>query len=456
LKTVFVIGAGPAGLFAAQKIALAGHQVMIFNRDIKPGGLVEYGIYPMKDKMKFGLRKQFAKVLALPNVHYFGHVKIGAEYDVTIEELQGLNPSAMIVSSGAQGYKMLGLPGDGARGVYSAKDFVYYYNQLPPYPAQDYSTGKRIAIVGMGNVAVDVMRWLLRDSPDRQTEEVIVVARRGPWEAKFDRKEIEHVDMHVVREEFLRELERVRDRCAACGQDVSPEKLAESNFAFLQDAGREALPPKLSFRFLCSPREIMAGPDGRIRKLIVTENDLLLNRDGATSARATNRTAELEVDTMIFAIGDKHDPKLGLPMGREGYATAVDPAHPEAPVFEAGDPATCGRLEGIYVVGWARRASEGLVGVARHDGEVGAGKVIEYLKSAPEKPVVTPEAIRARLAAKGIRIVTTEDLERLGRVEAREAQSRGLNYFKYSDDEAMLKAIDEELLAESAGWSIAS
>ncbi|MBV9435614.1 MAG: NAD(P)-binding protein, partial [Acidobacteria bacterium] len=77
MKTVFVVGAGPAGLFAAQKIALAGHTVVILNRDIKPGGLAEYGIYPTKDKMKTGLRKQFAKVLALPNVHYFGHVCVG-------------------------------------------------------------------------------------------------------------------------------------------------------------------------------------------------------------------------------------------------------------------------------------------------------------------------------------------------------------------------------------------
>ena len=74
MKTVFVVGAGPAGLFAAQKIAISGHQVFLFNRDIKPGGLAEYGIYPLKDKMKFGLRKQFAKVLSLPNVHYFGHM----------------------------------------------------------------------------------------------------------------------------------------------------------------------------------------------------------------------------------------------------------------------------------------------------------------------------------------------------------------------------------------------
>jgi ferredoxin--NADP+ reductase len=75
VKTVFVVGAGPAGMFAAQKIAQGGHEVIILNRDIKPGGLAEYGIYPTKDKMKIGLRKQFAKVLSLPNVHYFHRLR---------------------------------------------------------------------------------------------------------------------------------------------------------------------------------------------------------------------------------------------------------------------------------------------------------------------------------------------------------------------------------------------
>jgi len=87
MATVFVVGAGPAGMFAAQKLALAGHETIILNRDIKPGGLAEYGIYPLKDKMKIGLRKQFAKVLALPNVHYFGHIPVSVNSPLTIDAL---------------------------------------------------------------------------------------------------------------------------------------------------------------------------------------------------------------------------------------------------------------------------------------------------------------------------------------------------------------------------------
>ena len=86
--TVFVVGAGPAGLFAARKIAAAGHHVLILNRDVKPGGLAEYGIYPQKFHMKSGLRKQFAKILAMPNVDYAGNVRVRCDERLTIERLK--------------------------------------------------------------------------------------------------------------------------------------------------------------------------------------------------------------------------------------------------------------------------------------------------------------------------------------------------------------------------------
>jgi ferredoxin--NADP+ reductase len=461
LKSVFVVGAGPAGLFAAQKIALAGHEVFLFNRDIKPGGLAEYGIYPVKTKMKAGLRKQFSRVLSLPNLHYFGNVKIGSAYDITLDDLKALAPSALVVACGAQGYNKLNLSGENAKGVYSAKDFVYHYNQLPPYASQDFSTGKRIAVVGMGNVAADIMRWLLEDSPARRTEEVIVVARRGPYEAKFDQKELSHVEAHLDRGEFIQELERVKARCVACDQDVSVEKIGNATFPGLQKDNLVQASPKLTFRFLCSPKEIVVGPDGRIRQLVVTENDLVLRGDGSTGAKATDKTAILDVDTLIFAIGDKQDPGLGLPMGPDGYATRpnVDsPSEPvpSEPVYQMWDPRTAQALDGTFVAGWARRASTGLVGIARHDGENAAGKVIEYLKTVPEKRSIHEDEIEALLESKGLRPVNKSDLLALARVEEREAKARGLVSFKYSDNREMLNAIAQEKAASAATLSQAA
>lgn len=130
---VAVVGAGPAGLYAARKLAEEGCKVVLINRDIKPGGLAEYGIYLDKHKMKEGLRKQFRKILAMPEVSYFGGVKLGQEADLTLEEIEALDFSAVLFAIGAQGTRSLGLPGEeGTTGLFHAKDLVYHYNQLPP------------------------------------------------------------------------------------------------------------------------------------------------------------------------------------------------------------------------------------------------------------------------------------------------------------------------------------
>jgi ferredoxin--NADP+ reductase len=440
LATVFVIGAGPAGLFAAQKFALAGHETVVFNRDVKPGGLAEYGIYPVKDKMKFGLRKQFAKVLSLPNVHYFGHVPIGANSPVSIQALRELNPAAMVFAVGAQGTKKLGLPGENCSGVYSAKDFVYYYNQLPPFASQDFSTGKRVAIIGMGNVMVDIARWLLLDTPDRKIEEVIVIARRGPLEAKFDEKEFAHIEMFLDRKAFQDELQRVKERLAAVGQDIA--KVPEETFPCLvKNPEQPSIGARLTFRFLSSPTAIVAGPDGRIAKLTVAEN-ILVSRDGGTSAKTTDKTSNLEVDTLIFAIGDMHDESVGLPFGPTGYVTnsCLEPGAS----YEVYDPGESKVVPGTFVVGWARKPSEGLVGIARHDGEVGAARVLQYLSEVPATRSASADEIAAFLERHGVEAVSKADLLRLGAAEEREARSRGLTYFKFSDDAEMLSAIEQE------------
>jgi ferredoxin/flavodoxin---NADP+ reductase len=452
MKGVFVVGAGPAGMFAARQIALAGFDAFLFNRDIKPGGLAEYGIYPMKDKMKIGLRKQFAKVLELPNVRYFGHVQVGTNYDISIEELESMCPVAIVFTNGAQGTKKLGLPGEDLKGVYAAKDFVYHYNQLPPYASMDFSTGKRIAVIGMGNVAIDIARWLLLDSPARQTEEVIIVARRGPSEIKFDKKEIEYVDRHISREQLAQELDRVKERCARVGQDASPELVFEQHFRRLKDPGFASVAPNLSFRFLSSPTAVLPDANGRIAGLEIAENELVLRGDGSTSAKDTGERITIPVDTLIFAIGDKHDAQIGLPMGKDGYATRPNPDRPNDPSFEVWDPAAECVLSGRFVAGWARQASTGLVGIARHDGEVGATKAIEFVKNAPECETSSAAEIQARLEAKGIRVVSKLDLALLAHAERRALEAGLIGPRGFADNEAMFNAIDREreLLRTSA------
>lgn len=441
MKTVFVVGAGPAGLFAAQKIAQAGHETIVFNRDIKPGGLAEYGIYPTKDKMKVGLRKQFAKVLSLPNLHYFGYVPVSSRSAVSVPELREWGPSAVVFSVGAQGTKKLGLPGEEAKGVYAAKDFVYHYNLLPPFPSLDFSTGKRVAIIGMGNVMVDIARWLLLDAPVKTAEEVIVVGRRGPFEAKFDLKEFIYIEPFLDRAGFDDELQRIRPQLTAVGQDIG--KLADETFPVLNKPAQDHGERRLRFRFLSSPQQIHAGARGRIERLTLVEN-VLFEREGNIGCKATEKTEDLDVDTMIFAIGDVADPALGLPYHRDAYVTNPDAADPKRAAYEIFDPQNGNVVDGMYAVGWARKASDGLVGIARHDGEVGAAHVLKYLETAPESSNICIEQIRQRLERKGLRVIDKSDLELLARAEEKMAREKGIVWFKFDNDEAMLQAIASE------------
>ena len=279
------------------------------------------------------------------------------------------------------------------------------------------------------------------DCPNRQTEEVIVIARRGPLEAKFDEKEFAHIEMYLDRKAFHDELQRVKDRLAAVGQDIA--KVPEETFpSLIKNPDQPAMDARLRFRFLSSPTAISAGPDGRIARLTVADN-ILIARDGSTSAKATDQTTELDVDTLIFAIGDVHDPLVGLPCCPTGYATNAS-GEPGAN-YEVFDPATGKVMSGVYVAGWARKASEGLVGIARHDGETGAARVLQYLAELKTPPgSATPDEITRFLERKGVRAVSKSDLALLGAVEEREAKARGLTYFKYSDDSDMLSAIEQE------------
>jgi ferredoxin--NADP+ reductase len=214
---VAVIGAGPAGIYAARELALGGAEVILLNRDIKPGGLAEYGIYYNKCKMKEGLRKQFRQILATPEIHYYGNVTVSQNGDLTLADLRNLGVQAIMVTVGAQGTKWLGLPGENFKGVYHAKDIVYHYNKLPPFSTQEFAIGKRVALVGVGNVMMDIAHWTIRDL---KVDEVIAVARRGPAEVKFSKKEMEAVGANLDVEALDAELGRVKPFMEAVDQDV--------------------------------------------------------------------------------------------------------------------------------------------------------------------------------------------------------------------------------------------
>lgn len=425
---VAVVGAGPAGLFGARELANAGARVAVFNRDIKPGGLAEYGIYFSKHVMKEGLRKQFRGVLDNPNIDYYGNVTVGSKGDLTLDQLRALGFQAVLVTAGAQGTKWLGLPGENLTGVYHAKDVVYFYNKLPPFAQKPFRFGKRVAVVGAGNVMVDVSRYLLRE---QKVDEVIAVVRRGPAEVKFDKKEMEHIIAYLDQSALDDEMARCVPIMQAVGQDPAAAKatILES----LPKAEAKNSDSRFRFEFLASPVQMLGDTDNNLTKIEIEENSLAL-KDGETKARGTGVKRMLDVETVIFAIGDKVDESFGLPIEWNEFVKSPTPKFPiDGLSFES-------TIEGVFVGGWSRKASEGLVGYARKDGTNASKAVLHYLQTlSPVNPNV--EAVEAKVNGLGKPIVRKEDIKRLETVEAEESQKRGLEEFKFDNNEDMLNAM---------------
>jgi ferredoxin--NADP+ reductase len=439
--SVAVVGAGPAGLYAAKHLAQAGVQVALINRDIKLGGLAEYGIFHNKHKMKNGLRKQFHGLMEDPNIHYYGNVVVGEDHDLSLDELRRLGFSAVMVTVGAQGTKWLGLPGEDLKGVYHAKDLVYHYNLLPPYSEQSFLIGDRVVIVGMGNVMMDISNYMIRDM---QVKEVTAIARRGPADVKFTKKEMAAVIKNLDMAALDAEIERTKPVLEAVRQD--PLGAKDYILSALQKAEEPVSDTNFKLQFLVQPKRILGDEKGRVKGLEVEETTIQFREDGeSTKAISLGTSRVIECDTVVFSIGDRVDKSFGLPLDKWGeFAKNPKPRFPVADLsYEAYDPETGQPLADVFLAGWAREASSGLVGAARKDGENGAKVLLQYLETSGAPDVVeNPIAeLEACLNALPKPVIHKAHWFALEQIEQQKAEKEGLENFKFATNEEMFRAI---------------
>ncbi|MGH7366194.1 MAG: FAD-dependent oxidoreductase [Candidatus Rokuibacteriota bacterium] len=428
---VAVIGAGPAGLFAARALATAGARVVLLNRDIKPGGLAEYGIFLNKYKMKGGLRRQFQKILTDQLVTYLGHVTISNTGDLTVHDLATMGFDALVYAIGAQGTKYLGIEGERLPGVYHAKDLVYHYNRLPPFSEQPFPMGRRVAIVGVGNVMVDIANYCAHFC---DCDEVVAIARRGPFEKAYDDREFEDVEDAFDHALHREEIARIRPRLEAAGQN--PDEVLAA--LALKPEPLPRARARLRFRFLASPRRVVAE-GGRVVGLEVEETRLERKAD-RVAAVGTGQTAVIRCDTVVFAVGDRVDEHAGLPYQDGLYLTA--PGEDPCAAYQVLDPAAGAAQPGVFVVGWARRASDGVVGRARLDAETGIKHVAAYLAERPKRPRADAEraveSLRRALTERNAVVVDYAAVQRLEAAERARAAADEVQEFKFTSDREML------------------
>jgi len=440
---VAIVGSGPSGFYAAEallKRAVAPIDVDVFDRLPTPYGLVRGGVAPDHQKIKAVVRV-FASTAARPTFRFLGNVQLGR--DVSVDELRR-HYHQIVYATGNESDRRLGIPGEGIARCTPAAVFVGWYNGHPDYrDARIDLSVRRVAVVGNGNVAVDVARILMRTRAEleqtdiaahaldalcnSQVREVFVLARRGPEQAAFSPSELKELGS-------MEAADPVVDARELAGRaDANGNLKILHSFASRQP--REGA-KKIHLRFLVSPTEVVADAEGKVAGLALEKNRLEARPDGTLAARGTGEVEVLEVGMVLPAIGFAAERIPGVPFDEKARIIANEDGR-------VVDPARHTLVPDEYVVGWARSGPQGLIGEHKR----ASAQVVEHMMAdgAGLEARVLPrrDAIDALLRERGVQLVSFDDWKRLDDVEVARGERRGAPRDKIVDVEAMLAVLSQ-------------
>ncbi|MEV6030451.1 FAD-dependent oxidoreductase [Nonomuraea sp. NPDC052116] len=426
---VAVIGSGPAGIYTAEALVKQSAEpveVDVLERLPTPYGLVRYGVAPDHTSIK-SIANYLRKVLELPEVRFLGGVTLGAH--VSVEDLLGAY-DAVVYCTGAMVDRKLGIPGEDLPGSVAATDFVNWYCGHPDVdPGRFTLDSSEVAVIGVGNVAVDVVRVLAKtheelrstDVPHdvlerleaSQVKAIHMIGRRGPEHAKFTLKELRELGELANADVCVRP-----DEAVVLGVDF-PRQI-QGNIKVLQSwAARNPVgrPRRLDVRFWLRPVEILGTERVEGLKLERTR----LSEEGRVVG--TGEFETLPVGMVLRSVGYQSVPLPGVPFSEQTMTV----------------PNEAGRVrDREYVAGWLKRGPTGVIGTNKSDA---AETVRTLLAGLSDRPRVSGGAIDALLAARGVRPVTYENWLAIEAAEAELARSLGRGErVKLVGLEAMLRA----------------
>ena len=453
---VAIIGAGPAGFYAAEQIlkdAETHAQVDLFDRLPTPYGLVRGGVAPDHPKIK-SVTRVYERTAAKEGFRFFGNVEVGR--DLAVRDFER-HYHAIIYTFGAEADRELGIPGEDLPGSHAATAFVGWYNAHPDYADRDFRLDqvKRAVVIGNGNVAMDVGRMLALDHDElRRTdvadhaidrleastvEEIVILGRRGPAQAAYTNPEIREMGELEEADVIVDPAEIELDPASrAYIESEEADKTARNNveivngFAANEPDGR---PKRLVMRFLASPVEIRGGD--RVESIVIGRNELI-DDDGTLRARDTGEREELSCDLVLRSVGYTGIPLRGIPFD-EKRGTILNQ---DGRVLESheGDHRT-----GHYTAGWIKRGPSGVIGTNKKCAketvdhlldDVGTGSLLD-----PPDP--EPAAIETLLAERGADFVTFAGWQAIDRVEVGRGEPHGRPRVKFVRVEEMLDAATE-------------
>ncbi len=456
---VAVIGTGPSAFYAVdalQRVEGLHARTDMFDRLPTPFGLVRGGVAPDHQKIK-NVTRVYDKIATNDGFRFFGNVTVGR--DLTVEDLN-VHYDQVIWAVGNESFRTLGIPGEDATGVHPATVFVGWYNGHPDHRGTtfDLSTVKRVAVVGNGNVAMDVTRVLAKE-PDAlaetdiagyaletlrksTVEEVFILGRRGPAQAAFSPKEIKEIaelnDVHLAVPAEAKTL----DDISAQWLESSAPKSMHRNVEFLQrQADVAPASPRCTVHamFQVSPIEIRKNEAGNVCGVVLQKSELVADAEGVPRPQAiADATSVLDVDLVLCAIGYRGVPILGVPYDeRRGVIPNLD-----GRVLAETDGSP---LPGHYVVGWAKRGPTGLIGTNSPDSKATVEVMVEDLTDATATPVPEndTQVIPALLKKNGIDAVSWPDWVALDAYERAQGETRGKVRHKLHDIEATMALVSE-------------
>ncbi|MCB0020232.1 MAG: FAD-dependent oxidoreductase, partial [Anaerolineales bacterium] len=318
---VAIVGAGPAGFYAAQHLLKQDPNVHVdmFDRLPTPYGLVRAGVAPDHQKIK-SVTKQFDRTAADPRFRFFGNVEIGKH--LSVAEMAGLYHQ-IIYTTGAQTDRQLGIPGEELTGSHAATEFVAWYNGHPDF--RDYKfdlTQEHAVVVGVGYVAIDVARILCRSYDElhetdiadyalealkeSKVKTVYILGRRGPAQAAFTLTEIKEMGELSEATAVIPEADITLDPLSQAEVDAAQDRATlrklEVMNSFTHEPSDEK-PRNLIFRFLVSPTELLGDENGQLTGVRMVHNELYQTDNGTLRPRATDRYEEIPAGLLFRSIG---------------------------------------------------------------------------------------------------------------------------------------------------------
>ena len=417
---VAIVGAGPAGAFAADRLLRRTGEVEIdlFERLPTPWGLLRSGVAPDHQEIK-RLDETFDRETLGRGCRFFGNVEVGV--DLSHAELMQ-HYSAVIYATGAQTDKSLGIAGEDLPGSWAATEFVAWYNGHPDYRGLEFDlSSTRAVVIGNGNVAADVVRILTRSPSELERtdvadhalealresriEEVVVLGRRGPAQAAFTSSELRELG-HIDGVELRVDPEDARlDPLSQSWLDEEGTFTARKNVELLGEfAARPPLPDakrRIVLRFLRSPLELRGT--GRVEEIDVGRNEIVRTDDGSLRPRPLDEQPEtIECGLVLRSVGYQAVPLPDVPFDERSYVLPNDRGRVRDP---DGTP-----LPGVYAVGWIKRGPTGILGTNKRDAEETVNCLAEDLASGalPPRELPAREQIDALLAKRNPNVVTAD------------------------------------------------